>query len=194
MPSSLIDLPRRWHPQIPAAAEVITGGTARLAVPAAGRSGPLVVVGAEPGDVVVVDVLSVTRDDGAPTPRPGHPGSIGCASPDPRDDRPPGAGLCAELRDDLHRAGLRGAGLSEDGLRDAAGCSIAPLTAGSRVLLPVRVLGARLAVDGLHFPARGVCHSASGVVEVRVNLTRRGVERFAVTGPILMPDPSPIWR
>ncbi|MFC4906210.1 acetamidase/formamidase family protein [Actinomadura gamaensis] len=231
MPSPLIDAPRRWHPEIPAEAEVITGGTARLAVPAAGRSGPLVVVGAQPGDVVLVDVLSVTGPRGLP----GHPSTLGCASPDPgdaagcaraadgraldadgraldADDRAWDADDRAWDADDRVRA-ADGRALDADGCawdadgcawdadgvvrgdaRDAAGCAVALLTAGSRVLLPVRVLGARLHVGALHLPARGACRVVGGSVELRVNLTRRGVERFAVSRPILLPDPSPTWR
>ncbi|MCQ0019823.1 acetamidase/formamidase family protein [Actinomadura madurae] len=59
----------------------------------------------------------------------------------------------------------------------------------------MRVRGAKLSAGDLHFPARGGdgCDGAAapGWIDLRVNLTRRGVERFRVTGPMLMPDPSP---
>ncbi|WP_067481655.1 acetamidase/formamidase family protein [Actinomadura hibisca] len=144
----------RWHPDIPAAAEVITGGSARLLC----AGGPLVVVGAEPGDVIVVDVLAAGTG-GAPAPS-GHPALIGCA---------PGP--------------ARGARIGS--------CAIARLTAGARVLLPVHVPGAELSVGGLHLPsAVGECRPvAEGWIDLRVNLTRRGVERFGVSGPILMTSP-----
>lgn len=79
--------------------------------------------------------------------------------------------------------------------REIGGCAIAPLTAGSRILLPVHVHGAKLSVGDLHFPVRGAldCRDSglAGWIDLRINLTRRGVERFRVTGPMLMPDPSP---
>ncbi|MFI6520248.1 acetamidase/formamidase family protein [Spirillospora sp. NPDC050679] len=153
-PAPAVPLPGLRHPDVPAAAEVITGGTARLAC----AGGPLLVVGAEPGDVIVVDVLAAGTG-GGPAPS-GHPGTIGCA---------PG--------------GTRGARIGS--------CAIARLTAGARVLLPVHVRGARLSAGGLHLPgAAGECRPAGeGWLDVRVNLTRRGVERFGVAGPILMASP-----
>ncbi|MCP9954354.1 acetamidase/formamidase family protein [Actinomadura madurae] len=165
-----------WHPDLPGVAEVITGGSVRMECPGRGPGGgvllcgPLVVVGAEPGDVIVVDVLGVGRA-GCAHDTGGHPGIIGCAPSDPV----------------ALPAGARG--------RDVGGCRIAPPSAGSRVLLPVRVRGAKLSAGDLHFPARGGdgCDGAAapGWIDLRVNLTRRGVERFRVTGPMLMPDPSP---
>ncbi|WP_328593805.1 acetamidase/formamidase family protein [Actinomadura macrotermitis] len=163
----------RWHPDIPAVAEVITGGSVRMecAARADGADallcGPLVVVGAAPGDVIVVDVLGVGRADGVPA-RAGHPGVIGCA---PEGGAPV-------------RSAARG--------RQIGSCAIAPLAAGSRILLPVHVLGAKLSVGDLHFPASGAddCRRAAhaGWIDLRINLTRRGVERFRVTGPMLMPS------
>ncbi|HEX2315206.1 MAG TPA: acetamidase/formamidase family protein, partial [Thermomonospora sp.] len=82
----------RWHPDIPAVAEVITGGSVRLECEGRppGREpvlcGPIVVIGAEPGDVIVVDVLEVGAPGGRPVPS-GHPGVIGCA-PGPHTIRP----------------------------------------------------------------------------------------------------------
>ncbi|WP_018655310.1 acetamidase/formamidase family protein [Actinomadura flavalba] len=199
----------RWHPDIPGAAEVITGGSVRL--DCQGREpcadavlcGPLVVVGAEPGDVIVVDVVGIGRADGRPV-RSGHPGVIGCA--------PDAAALHATARTDEPDAaapllgglapGLPGyAGAAAGAVRSAArgrtigGCVIAPLTPGSRILLPVQVPGAKLSVGDLHFPERAEPDCAvpglPGWIDLRVNLTRRGVERFRVTGPMLMPNPAP---
>ncbi|MEV4002234.1 acetamidase/formamidase family protein [Actinomadura sp. NPDC049753] len=165
-----------WHPDIPGVAEVITGGSVRMECP--GREpgggillcGPLVVVGAEPGDVIVVDVLAVGRPGGG-RDAGGHPGIIGCAPSDP-------VAVPGEARG-----------------RDVGGCLIAPLTAGSRILLPVHVRGAKLSVGDLHFPRRGAYDCGEpgvrGWIDLRVSLTRQGVERFRVTGPMLMPDPTP---
>ncbi|WP_433467973.1 acetamidase/formamidase family protein [Spirillospora sp. CA-128828] len=165
-----------WHPDVPGVAEVITGGSVRMECP--GREpgagvllcGPLVVVGAEPGDVIVVDVLGVGRSGGVHDAG-GHPGIIGCAPSD-------AVAVPGDARG-----------------RDVGGCLIAPLAAGSRLLLPVNVRGAKLSVGDLHFPVRGAygCGDSGlpGWIDLRVNLTRRGVERFRVTGPMLMPDPSP---
>ncbi|HEY8478766.1 MAG TPA: acetamidase/formamidase family protein [Spirillospora sp.] len=165
-----------WHPDIPGVAEVITGGSVRMECqePEPGGEpllcGPLVVVGAEPGDVIVVDVLGVGRAGGVHD-NGGHPGIIGCAPAAP----------------EAVPSGARG--------RDVGGCSIAPLSAGSRILLPVQVRGAKLSVGDLHFPVSGTydCDATAraGWIDLRVNLTRRGVERFRVTGPMLMPDPTP---
>ncbi|XRQ03841.1 acetamidase/formamidase family protein [Actinomadura welshii] len=165
-----------WHPDIPAVAEVITGGSVRMECPGAEPGaevllcGPLVVVGAEPGDVIVVDVLAVGRSGGVHDSG-GHPGIIGCA---------PSAAAPVP-------SGARG--------RDVGGCRIAPLAAGSRILLPVHVRGAKLSAGDLHFPAPRSydCGGAAqaGWIDLRINLTRRGVERFRVAGPMLMPDPSP---
>ncbi|MDL4818808.1 acetamidase/formamidase family protein [Actinomadura opuntiae] len=194
----------RWHAAIPGVAEVITGGSVRLEC--AGREpgedpvlcGPLVVVGAEPGDVIVVDVLGVGRADGLYCAS-GHPGVIGCAPPErsvraaaPEDAGPVLLGgvhpaLRARVEAEAVRSRARG--------RDIGGCAIAPLTAGSRILLPVHVRGAKLSAGDLHFPARGTldCAAAAlpGWIDLRINLTRRGVERFRVDGPMLMPSPSP---
>ncbi|NDU75794.1 formamidase [Actinomadura sp. DSM 109109] len=161
-----------WHPDIPGVAEVITGGTVRMECP--GREpggdvllcGPLVVVGAETGDVILVDVLAVGRPGGG-RDAGGHPGIIGCAPPGP-----------AAVPGDARGHGI-------------GGCAIAPLTAGSRLLLPVRVRGAKLSVGDLHFPHGAACDGAEpGWIDLRVSLTRQGVERFGVTGPTLMPDPA----
>jgi formamidase len=193
----------RWHPAIPGVAEVITGGSVRMEC--AGRTpgedavlcGPLVVVGAEPGDVIVVDVLGVGRADGLYCAA-GHPGIIGCA-PSERavralaDDDGPVllGGVHPAVRARVAAEAVR----SADRGREIGGCAIAPLTAGARILLPVHVHGAKLSAGDLHFPVRGTpdCRTAGlpGWIDLRVNLTRRGVERFRVRGPMLMSDPSP---
>ncbi|QKG25983.1 acetamidase/formamidase family protein [Actinomadura verrucosospora] len=196
----------RWHPAIPGVAEVITGGTVRMECAArrpgedAVLCGPLVVVGAEPGDVIVVDVLGAGRADGVYCAS-GHPGLIGCA---PRAVRAVPEGAARTARGPMLLGGVHPAARtrvaaeavrSEARGREIGGCAIAPLTAGSRILLPVHVHGAKLSVGDLHFPARGApdCRAAGlpGWIDLRINLTRRGVERFRVTGPMLMPDPSP---
>ncbi|MFI0450459.1 acetamidase/formamidase family protein [Actinomadura sp. 6N118] len=183
----------RWHPEIPGVAEVITGGSVRLECE--GRRfdgepvlcGPIVVVGAMPGDVIVVDVMAVGRADGVYSAG-GHPGIIGCAPAEGRAGD--GGGLLGRvtpmdaeyvrIAGEAVRSGERG--------REIGGCSIARLAAGSRILLPVLVRGAKLSVGDLHF---GECGEAvPGWIDLRVNLTRQGVERFRVTGPMLMPDPG----
>ncbi|MBA8949294.1 acetamidase/formamidase family protein [Actinomadura namibiensis] len=198
----------RWHPDIPAAAEVITGGSVRMDCPARAPGaepvpcGPLVVVGAEPGDVIVVDVLGVGRADGR-SARGGHPGLVGCAPDADTSCRAgvvpggpaegalpgrvaPGHPPYGRAAAEALRGGSRG--------RRIASCGIARLTAGSRILLPVHVRGAKLSVGDLHFPEPGApdCRRASapGWIDLRVNLTRQGVTRFRVTGPTLMPSPD----
>ncbi|KAB2342474.1 acetamidase/formamidase family protein [Actinomadura rudentiformis] len=183
----------RWHPEIPGVAEVITGGSVRLECEGRGFDGepvlcgPLVVVGAEPGDVIVVDVLAVGRADGIYSPG-GHPGVIGCA---PAEGRPgDGGGLLGRVTPmDSEYARIAGEAVTSLARgREIGGCSIARLTAGSRILLPVHVRGVKLSVGDLHF---GTCGEAvPGWIDLRVNLTRQGVERFRVTGPMLMPDPG----
>jgi formamidase len=194
----------RWHPDIPAVAEVITGGSVRLECQ--GREpgedavlcGPLVVVGAEPGDVIVVDVLGVGRSDGVYAPH-GHPGVIGCApaegSPVPDGSVPDDGvllGLFRPGRPGFTRVAAE-ALRSEARGREIGGCGVARLGPASRILLPVQVRGAKLSVGDLHFPAGAGddCRfeDRPGWIDLRVNLTRRGVERFNVTGPLLMAGP-----
>ncbi|MGI8335590.1 acetamidase/formamidase family protein [Actinomadura scrupuli] len=226
----------RWHPDIPAVAEVISGGSVRMECQSrwdlderdpnadAILCGPLSVVGAQPGDVIVVDILALGRSDGRYAGA-AHPGIIGCA---------PGAESLRSEETGLERAGLvesswvangRGGetGPIEDGSdgvllghvrpglaayeplaaqavrsvergRQIGGCSIARLTAGSRIMLPVHALGAKLSVGDLHFPEveTGDCldSARAGWIDLRINLTKRGVERFRITGPMLMPDPN----
>jgi formamidase len=191
----------RWHPGIPAVAEIISGGSVRLECQEADVDsdpllcGPIAVVGAEPGDVIVVDVLGIGRSDGRYAGS-AHPGIIGCApAAGPLDaiSVDPDGALLGHVRpglaayEPIANQALRSA---ERG-RDIGRCAVARLTAGSRVLLPIQVEGARLSVGDLHFPAMpgGDCAATAraGWIDLRVNLTRRGVERFHVTGPLLMP-------
>ncbi|MCW2884990.1 MAG: formamidase [Streptosporangiaceae bacterium] len=200
----------RWHPDIPAVAEVISGGSVRMDCQSrwdlddrdphadAILCGPLSVVGAEPGDVIVVDILAIGRSDGRYSGA-AHPGIIGCA---------PGAESLRSVRADPDGALL---GHVRPGLaayepvaaqavrsvsrgHEIGGCAVARLTAGSRIMLPVRAPGAKLSVGDLHFPAGRVtdCQESAlaGWIDLRINLTKRGVERFRVTGPLLMPDPD----
>ncbi|GLW62567.1 hypothetical protein Arub01_08110 [Actinomadura rubrobrunea] len=209
----------RWHPEIPAVAEVITGGSIRLECqrrePGAEPvlCGPVTVVGAEPGDVIVVDVIGVGRSDGRHAPA-GHPGVIGCApdaamltaaaderaAAEPEAGTPrPGADVPGLLLGHLEEGSAEYRRVAAEAVssrargRQIGGCGIAPLTAGSRILLPVHVPGAKLSVGDLHFPASGAedCRAAAGAgwIDLRVHLTRRGVERFRVNGPLLMPAP-----
>jgi formamidase len=206
----------RWHPEIPAVAEVITGGSVRMECQGrwdgAGANdlradgpgmepvlcGPVAIVGAEPGDVIVVDILGIGRSDGRYAGT-GHLGIIGCA---PAADTmrqtvaDPDGALLGHLRPGLpsHAEVAARAARSADRGRDIGGCAIARLTPGSRILLPVHANGAKLSVGDLHFPesAAADCRQAAkaGWIDLRINLTKRGVERFRVSGPMLMPDPD----
>ncbi|GAB3675183.1 hypothetical protein GCM10027589_45290 [Actinocorallia lasiicapitis] len=182
----------RWHPEIPAVAEVISGGSVRMECqgPRGSRDallcGPLAVVGAEPGDLIVVDVLAIGRLDGGHA-GDAHPGVIGCAPGD--DDLPvhgePAAPLLGRVRPGLAAYQPVAARAVRSASRDDIGsCSEVRLTSGSRIVLPVLVRGAKLSIGDLHFAD---CRAADGWIDVRVNLTKRGVERFQVTGPLLMP-------
>src|SRR5690606_16975301 len=106
------------------------------------------VPGAGPGDLIVVDVLAVGRA-GSVHAGGGHPGIIGCAPPAPV----------------AVPSGARG--------RDVGGCRIAPLAAGSRVLLPVRVRGAKLSVGDLHFPAPGAYECDGAALPGWIDLDRK---------------------
>jgi formamidase len=194
----------RWHPDIPGVAEVITGGSVRLECEGrlpeeeAVLCGPIVVVGAEAGDVIVVDVLDIGRSDGRYSSF-GHPGILGCA-PAARSVRAagevPGGALLGRVLPGLAGYEQVAAEAVPTGARgrEIVGCSIAPLTAGSRILLPVYARGAKLSVGDLHFPGPGAADCADaalpGWIDLRINLTKRGVERFGVTGPMVLPDPD----
>lgn len=195
----------RWHPEIPAVAEVISGGSVRLecqagevAVEDVVLCGPVAVVGAEPGDVIVVDVLAVGRADGRYAPG-GHPGIVGCApaAGSLRGHRgEPAGALLGRLRPGgpAYHAVAREAVRS--GARDEtiSGCDAAALTAGARMLLPVHARGAKLSIGSLHFPAGpgAMCdaRSAAGWIDVRINLTKRGVERFGISAPTPITGPD----
>jgi formamidase len=129
----------------------------------------------------------------------GHPGVIGCApatgSPVAGNPVPDDGVLLGRLRPGqpgFARAAAESV-RSEARGREIGGCGIARLGASSRILLPVHVRGARLSVGDLHFPpgAGGGCRSEGrpGWIDLRVNLTRQGVERFNVTGPLVMAGP-----
>src|SRR3569833_3293336 len=69
----------RWHPDIPAVAEVIAGGSVRLNCQGGDvLCGPIGIVGAEPGDLVMIEGLGLDQNDRRNTGA-GHPGSLGCA-------------------------------------------------------------------------------------------------------------------
>ncbi|MFB4316877.1 acetamidase/formamidase family protein [Actinomadura sp. 21ATH] len=195
----------RWHPDIPPVAEVITGGSVRLECERARPGeepvlcGPLAVVGAEPGDVIVVDVVGMGRSDGVYAPY-GHPGVIGCA-PAAGSLRPPHGRPAAGARlgriEPGHPAYPRVAAesiVTRARGRDVGGCGIAPLGPGARILLPVHVRGAKLSAGDLHFPESGAAdcrtEGRAGWIDLRVNLTRQGVARFGVAGPLLMTGPT----
>jgi formamidase len=218
----------RWHADIPVVAEVISGGSVRLECerPVSDEAepllcGPVAIVGAEPGDLIVVDILGVGRHDGR-FPAFGHPGVIGCAPAAPAaagaaaaPDAPAAAGapgapgaavasgpaaaepegvLLGHLRpgvpayDVVAAQALRSAQRS----RDIGCCAAARLTAGSRILFPVAAHRAKLSVGDLHFPASrdALCAGTGqgGWIDLRIHLTKRGVERFHVAGPLLMSD------
>jgi formamidase len=165
-------------------------------------------MGAERGDVIAVDVLGIGRADG----RYGgtaHPGVIGCApAPDamtrPRHGNGPNpetgaddAPLLGHVRPGLaayERIAAEAARTVERG-HDVATCAIARLVPGSRILLPVHAPGAKLSVGDLHFPWADAddCDLAAmaGWIDLRIHLTKRGIERFRISGPLLMPDPDP---
>lgn len=210
----------RWHSEIPAVAEVMTGGSVRIecqgrydvgegdSTPEPVLCGPIAVMGAEAGDVIAVDVLGIGRADG----RYGgaaHPGVIGCApAPDTmtphghgngrrRDEGADSAPLLGHVRPGLasYERIAAQAVRTEDRLHDVATCAVAALIPGSRILLPVHAPGAKLSVGDLHFPWPGAerCGLAAmaGWIDLRVHLTKRGVERFRINSPLLMPDPAP---
>ncbi|HEU5158297.1 MAG TPA: acetamidase/formamidase family protein [Streptosporangiaceae bacterium] len=204
----------RWHPDIPAVAEVISGGSVRLQCQ--GRSatgedddpasdvvlcGPISILGAEPGDILVIDVLGVGSGERLDTAA--HPGVIGCA---------PAIGVVAATAADVagvllgrilpgladHRRIAAQAVRSVARGKEVARCAAGPLVTGSRVLLPVHARGAKLSAGDLHFPARSAgggesgCRAtaAPGWIDLRVNLTKRGMERFRVTAPMVLSEPA----
>jgi formamidase len=208
----------RWHPDIPAVAEVISGGSVRMECQSRSAlgalapdadailCGPLSVVGAEPGDVIVVDILALGRSDGRYAGA-AHPGIIGCAPGaesltlvEPSAEAPveidPDEVLLGHVRPGLaaYEPVAARAVRSVHRGREIGSCAVAQLTAGSRIMLPVHAPGAKVSVGDLHFPAAEgpECRESAlaGWIDLRINLTKRGVERFRVTGPMLMPDPD----
>jgi formamidase len=174
----------RWHPDIPPVAEVIAGGSVRLNCQGQDvLCGPVGVVGAEPGDLVMVEVLGIGRPDGHFTAA-GHPGILGCA---------PSHAMLRDSGGDPAGALLgRIAPTSADHARVAARAepvraSCRALAPRSQILLPVYVPGARISAGDLHFPDEGGCQTQDGWLDLRVHLTKRGMERFRVTEPLVMP-------
>jgi formamidase len=210
----------RWHPDIPSVAEVISGGSVRMECQGrveAGRDddpapdvvlcGPLSVLGAEPGDILVIDILGVGRGDRRDVMA--HPGIIGCAPAREAVAAPPApvapvapeadGALLGQLPPDLaeYRRIAAQAVRSAARGKEVAWCAVAPLVTGSRALLPVLARGAKLSVGDLHFPphrpaAGAGCRGtgAPGWIDLRINLTKRGMERFRVSGPMLMSEPA----
>jgi formamidase len=215
----------RWHPDIPAVAEVISGGSVRMECQGRPRGGsateesadppsdppsdpasevmlcgPISILGAEPGDILVIDILGVGR--GAHRESIAHPGIIGCAPA--AEAVTVAAGdvtgvLLGHVRPglaDYPRIAAQAVRTVARG-KEVARCARAPLVTGSRVLLPVHARGAKLSVGDLHFPARAAageqaCRGTTmpGWIDLRINLTKRGMERFRVTAPMQLSEPA----
>jgi formamidase len=173
----------RWHPDIPPVAEVIAGGSIRLNCQGGDvLCGPVGVVGAEPGDLVMVEVLDIGRWDGRPAGA-GHPAILGCA---------PSHAMLRHAGDPADALLGRIVPASADYARVAASAEpvrgvCRSLTPRSQLLLPVHVKGARISAGDLHFPEKGRCVTHDGWLDLRVHLTKRGMERFRVAEPVLMP-------
>ena len=173
----------RWHPDIPAVAEMIAGGSVRLSCEGDDvLCGPIGVVGAEPGDLVMVEVLGIGRMDGR-SAGTGHPGILGCA---------PSHAMLRAAADPAGALLGRIAPASADHARVAARAepiraSCRALAPRAQLLLPVHVPGARLSAGDLHFPDEGGCRTQDGWLDLRVHLTKHGMERFRVAEPLLMP-------
>jgi formamidase len=160
--------------------------------------GPLSVVGAETGDIIVVDILAIGRSDGRYAGA-AHPGIIGCA-PGAESLRlvetDPEGVLLGHVRPGLAAYELVAAQAVRSAARgrEIGSCAIAQLTAGSRIMLPVHAYGAKLSVGDLHFPTGGAedClkSALAGWIDLRINLTKRGMERFLITSPLLIPEPD----
>jgi formamidase len=174
----------RWHPEIPPVAEVIAGGSVRLNCQGGDvLCGPVGVVGAEPGDLVMIEVLGIGRSDGSYAGA-GHPGILGCA---------PSLAMLRHAGADPDGALLgRIAPTSADHARVAARAepiraTCRALAPRAQILLPVHVPGARISAGDLHFLDEGGCQTGDGWLDLRVHLTKRGMERFGVAEPLLMP-------
>lgn len=174
----------RWHPDIPPVAEMIAGGSVRMQCLGTDvLCGPVGVVGAEPGDLLMVEILAIGRTDGRHGAA-GHPGVLGLA--------PSRAMLRGGAGDPAGALLGRIADASPDHARVAAHAvpvreSCRALTPRAQILLPVHVPGARISVGALHFPEHGRCVTCDGWIDLRVHLTKRGVDRFRVTEPVIMP-------
>jgi formamidase len=174
----------RWHPDIPPVAEVIAGGAIRLYCEGGDvLCGPVGVVGAEPGDLIMVEVLEIGRLDGRYAAG-AHPGILGCA--------PSHAMLGAMAGEPAGALLGRIAPASADHTRVAARAEpvravCRALTPRSQILLPVHVQDARISAGDLHFPEQGRCGTQDGWIDLRIHLTKRGMKRFRVTEPVVMP-------
>ena len=172
----------RWHPDIPPVAEVIAGGSVRLHCEGGDvLCGPIGVVGAEPGDLVMIEIIDIGRAD-LRHAAGGHPGILGCAPSHAmlRGGEPEGALL--------GRVGVASADHARVAARaEPVRARCRALTPRAQILLPVHVEAARISAGDLHFPEYGRCGTQDGWVDLRVHLTKRGVERFRVTEPVVMP-------
>ncbi|GAA4640232.1 hypothetical protein GCM10023196_104940 [Actinoallomurus vinaceus] len=174
----------RWHPEIPPVAELIAGGSVRMECEGGELlCGPVGVVGAEPGDLLMIEVLGIGRTDGR-SATGAHPGILGLA-PSHAMLRDPAGDSAGAVLGRIAPATAEHARVAAYAERTRASCRA--LTPRAQILLPVHVMGARISVGDLHFPERGRCRTADGWIDLRVHLTKRGVERFRVTEPVLMP-------
>lgn len=174
----------RLHPDIPPVAEVIAGGSVRMRCQGAEvLCGPVGVVGAEPGDLLMVEILGIGRADGRHAAK-GHPGVLGLAPSHDMlgepDGDPPGA-----LLGRIAPASAEHRRVAAYATRARTACSA--LTPRSQILLPVHVAGARISVGDLHFPENGRCGTGDGWIDLRMHLTKRGMDRFRVREPVIMP-------
>jgi formamidase len=174
----------RWHPDIPPVADIVAGGSVRLHCQGTEvLCGPIGVVGAEPGDLVTVEILAIGRPDGT-FAGTGHPGILGCA---------PSTAMLGNAGGDPSGALLgRIAPATAEHARVAARAepvhaSCRALAPRAQILLPVHVPGARLSAGHLHFPDEGGCRPQDGWLDLRIHLTKRGMDRFGVSEPLLMP-------
>ncbi len=174
----------RWHPEIPPVAEVIAGGSVRLHCEGDDvLCGPVGVVGAEPGDLVMVEIIGIGRADGEYAAG-GHPGILGCA---------PSLAMLRNATGDAVGALLgRVEPATDDHARMAARAERArpacrALTPRAQILIPVHAEAARISAGDLHFPEHGRCATRDGWVDLKIHLTKRGIERFRITEPVVMP-------
>jgi formamidase len=201
-PTAYVPGHNRWHPEIPPVGEVIAGGSIRMQCPSGDvLCGPVAVVGAEPGDLIAVEVTAIGREEdgdsgaSARTRRIAHPGIIGCAPSHEmvaaaRGSGDPSGALLGRVSPREHaRIAATAVGV-RDRLPEAA-CAFVRLTVRTQILLPVYVRGARLSVGDLHFAA-DPCDdgAAAGWIDLRLHMTKRGAERFRVHEPLIMNTPA----